>query len=113
MRRIEARRYEPEVEIHAVTLGSNVDPVEAADALAVNQRGNRPPCDTHRAPLDLRPIRIEPCAAYHVEVALASELAPTQTARVLLMRLFRHKKLQTKQGRSLSGLLFCRGIRRQ
>ncbi|MNL12748.1 hypothetical protein D3C87_1336230 [compost metagenome] len=73
MGEVETRRYEPKIEVHTVALGGGVDPVEVADALAVDQRGDRAPSDAHRAALDLRPVRIESRVAYHVEFTLAGD----------------------------------------
>ncbi len=64
---VERRRNEREVEVDAVALGRRVDAVKVADALGVDQRGHRSSGNVHRSALDLRPVRVQPCVAYHIE----------------------------------------------
>src|SRR5262249_206843 len=47
-----------EVEIHVVALCGEIDPIEVADPLRLNQRGNGAPGNAHCAPLDLSPIGV-------------------------------------------------------
>src|SRR5262249_54963248 len=60
-----------EVEIHAVAPCGEIDPIEVADALRLNQRGNGPPGNAQCPPLDLRPIRVKARVADDVEVPIA------------------------------------------
>src|SRR3546814_14242349 len=61
---------EGEVVVDAVALGREIDPIEVADALGVNQRRDRPPGDAEGPPLDIRPIRVQARVAADVDLAL-------------------------------------------
>src|SRR3546814_14099561 len=61
---------EGEVVVDAVALGREIEPIEIADALGVNQRRDRPPGDAAGPPIDIRPIRIQERDADDVHMAL-------------------------------------------
>src|SRR3546814_12323095 len=48
-----------EVVIDAVAPGREIDPIEVADTLRVNQRRDRPPGYAEGPPLDIRPVRVQ------------------------------------------------------
>src|SRR5215813_11439099 len=62
----ELRSDEGEIEVDLVLLRRPVDPVEITDPLRLDHRADRAADDAERAPVSLRPIRIEPRVANDV-----------------------------------------------
>jgi hypothetical protein len=75
----EGRRNVSEVEVDSVARGGEVDPIEIADALRLDQRGDGAADDAEGVPLDLGPVRVEPRVAEDVEVPLALDAGFAQS----------------------------------
>src|SRR5512145_2069542 len=68
---VEIRPDEGKVVLDPVLLRHQIDAVEVADPLRVDQRGDRPPDDAERVAFHAGPVGIEPRVAYDVGMSLA------------------------------------------